>query len=59
VQPTLCRDEVPPLRELEPGHLVTCHWAEQIKAGEIQPKEIEAVFVEADGGARAWEPPPV
>ena len=59
VQPTRCRDEVPPLRELEPGHLVACHWAEKIKAGKIQPQEVEAVFVEAEGAARAWEPPPV
>ena len=34
----LCSDEVPPLRELEPGHVVACHWAEQIKAGEIKPQ---------------------
>jgi peptide/nickel transport system ATP-binding protein len=44
VQPTRCRDEVPPLRELSPGHTVACHWAEEIKAGRIQPKEVEAVF---------------
>ena len=35
-QPTLCADEEPALRELE-GHVVACHYAEQIKAGEIQP----------------------
>ena len=57
VQPTRCREDVPPLRELEPRHLVTCHWAEQIKAGESQPHEVEAVFVEAEG-VRGWEPPP-
>ena len=34
VQDTLCRDETPQLRELDPGHLVACHWAEQIKAGQ-------------------------
>jgi len=39
VQPERCRDEEPPLRELFPGHVVACHWAEKIKAGEIQPKE--------------------
>ncbi|HZO62847.1 MAG TPA: ABC transporter ATP-binding protein, partial [Gaiellaceae bacterium] len=45
VQPTRCRDEVPPLRPLDgSGHLVACHWAEKIKAGEIQPREREAVF---------------
>ena len=35
-QPTRCADEEPTLRELE-GHVVACHYAEQIKAGEIQP----------------------
>jgi peptide/nickel transport system ATP-binding protein len=56
VQPTRCRDEEPELRPLE-GHLVKCHWAEEIKAGEIQPQEREAVF-EAPPVAAAWEPPP-
>jgi peptide/nickel transport system ATP-binding protein len=58
VQPTRCRDEVPPLRTLSSGHTVACHWAEDIKAGKIEPKEVEAVF---DPGvlAPAWEPPPV
>ena len=32
VQPTRCSDEEPELRKLE-GHLVSCHFAEQIKAG--------------------------
>jgi peptide/nickel transport system ATP-binding protein len=44
VQPTRCRDEVPPLRELSSGHTVACHWAEDIKNGRLQPKEVEAVF---------------
>jgi peptide/nickel transport system ATP-binding protein len=44
VQPTRCRDEVPSLRELTPGHTVACHWAEDIRAGRLQPKEIEPVF---------------
>jgi peptide/nickel transport system ATP-binding protein len=59
VQPTRCREDVPELRELEPGHQVTCHWAEQIKAGEIKPHEVEAVFVEAESASHGWEPPPV
>jgi peptide/nickel transport system ATP-binding protein len=42
VQPTRCRDETPPLRELLPGHTVACHWAEDIRAGKIQPQEREA-----------------
>ena len=36
VQPTRCAEDEPELRELE-GHLVACHFAERIKAGEIQP----------------------
>jgi peptide/nickel transport system ATP-binding protein len=58
VQPTRCRDEVPPLRELEGDHRVACHWAERIRAGEIQPQEVEAVFEPAEA-IGVWEPPPV
>ncbi|HEX6701415.1 MAG TPA: ABC transporter ATP-binding protein [Gaiellaceae bacterium] len=58
VQPTRCRDEVPPLRRLETGHEVACHWAEEIKAGRIRPHAVEPVFdpgiVEPEPG-----PPPV
>jgi oligopeptide/dipeptide ABC transporter ATP-binding protein len=36
VQPTRCSDEEPGLRPLE-GHVVACHYAEDIKAGLIQP----------------------
>jgi peptide/nickel transport system ATP-binding protein len=56
VQPTKCRDDVPPLRETE-GHLVACHWAEQIKAGEIKPKRIEPVFEPAHGPQATFEAP--
>jgi peptide/nickel transport system ATP-binding protein len=58
VQPTRCREEVPVLRELSRGHTVACHWAEEIKSGRIQPKEIEPVF---DPGvvAPVEGPPPV
>jgi peptide/nickel transport system ATP-binding protein len=58
VQPTRCRDEVPELRELSSGHTVACHWAEDIKDGRIQPKEVEPVF---DPGVLApvEGPPPV
>ncbi len=58
VQPTRCRDEVPPLRKLSSGHTAACHWAEDIKEGKIEPKQQEAVF---DPGVLqpAWEPPPV
>jgi peptide/nickel transport system ATP-binding protein len=58
VQETLCRDETPPLRELAPGHVVACHWAEDIKAGKIQPREIEAVFERGPAVTGAYEPPP-
>jgi peptide/nickel transport system ATP-binding protein len=44
VQPTRCADEEPNLRELE-GHLVACHYAEEIKAGHISPKKREPVAV--------------
>ena len=56
MQPTRCRDEVPPLPTLH-GHEVACHWAEDIKAGKIQPKEQEAVL-EPGILEPAWEPPP-
>jgi peptide/nickel transport system ATP-binding protein len=58
MQPTRCQDEVPLLRELEPGHVVACHWAEQIKAGEIKPQEREAVMGAAPV-LHEYEPPPV
>jgi len=58
IQPTRCKDEVPELRRIGSGHLVACHWAEKIKAGEIQPQEREAVF--EPGVAETVElPPPV
>ncbi len=56
VQPTRCRDDEPELRPLE-GHLVKCHWAEEIKAGQIEPQEREAV-VEPGRAPAAYEPPP-
>jgi peptide/nickel transport system ATP-binding protein len=49
VQPTRCRDDVPPLRQLGSGHRVACHWAEEIKAGTVTPHAVEPVF----------EPPPL
>ena len=56
VQPTRCRDDVPPLRKIGPGHFAACHWAEQIKAGAIKPHEVEAVF-DAGLPLRVEEPP--
>ncbi len=58
VQPTRCRDDVPQLRPIGSGHLVACHWAEKIRAGEIQPQEREAVFEPPPAGA-VDVPPPV
>jgi peptide/nickel transport system ATP-binding protein len=56
VQPTRCRDETPPLREVE-GHLVACHWAERIKAGELQPQLVEPIFEPDRQRAQAAVPP--
>ncbi|WP_344127110.1 oligopeptide/dipeptide ABC transporter ATP-binding protein [Saccharopolyspora halophila] len=36
-QATRCGTERPVLRELAPGHRVACHYAEEIRDGEIQP----------------------
>jgi oligopeptide/dipeptide ABC transporter ATP-binding protein len=41
-QPTRCDEERPALRELRPGHLVACHWAEEIAAGTLTPQDPEA-----------------
>jgi peptide/nickel transport system ATP-binding protein len=58
VQPTRCRDEVPPLRTLATGHEVACHWAEAIREGKITPHERAPVF-EPGLQERPEEPPPV
>jgi peptide/nickel transport system ATP-binding protein len=55
VQPTRCRDEVPPLRRLASGHEVACHWADDIKEGRIKPHAVETVF---DPGLPEPEPEP-
>jgi len=57
VQPTRCRDEVPPLRPLASGHRVACHWAEDIKEGRLKPREREPVLEAPPQDAPA-EPPP-
>jgi peptide/nickel transport system ATP-binding protein len=44
VQPTRCTEDAPPLRAVD-GHMVACHWAEQIKAGELKPHTVEPVLV--------------
>jgi peptide/nickel transport system ATP-binding protein len=43
VQPKRCRDERPELRLLTTGHEVACHWAEDIKAGKLKPRDVEPV----------------
>jgi oligopeptide/dipeptide ABC transporter ATP-binding protein len=50
-QPTLCDTEVPELRVIEghPGHRVSCHWAESILAGRVEPADslvVEAAVAE-------------
>jgi len=42
-QETRCDDEVPVLRELAPAHLVSCHWAEEIRDGVLRPRSPEEV----------------
>ncbi|MFC5379661.1 oligopeptide/dipeptide ABC transporter ATP-binding protein [Aquipuribacter nitratireducens] len=42
VQPGRCTSERPGLREVAPGHRVACHYAEEIAAGTIRPKESTA-----------------
>lgn len=46
-QESRCDTERPELREIEPGHRVACHWAEEIEAGTIRP---HAVTPEAAAG---------
>jgi peptide/nickel transport system ATP-binding protein len=53
VQPTRCATEPPELRKLADGHVASCHWAEDIKEGRIQPKRLETVVERP-----LYEPPP-
>ncbi len=52
-QETRCDDEVPVLRELAPGHLVSCHWAEEIRDGVLAPKSPEEVAATQGVSVRA------
>ncbi len=60
-QETRCDDEVPVLRELtghsagphQPRHLVSCHWAEEIRDGVLQPKSAEEVAATQGVSVRA------
>ena len=58
VQETRCRTEVPELRKMEQGHVVACHWVEEIKAGKIEPHEVEPIMG-APPPVAVYEPPPV
>jgi peptide/nickel transport system ATP-binding protein len=58
VQPTLCKDEEPPLRRVASNHVVACHWAEDIRAGKIQPREITPELVQQVQAAASEPPPP-
>ena len=60
VQPTRCRDEEPLLRPID-GHLVACHFAEQVRAGKITPVERAPVFdasLDESHAPPEIEPPP-
>ncbi len=48
-QPERCHTEVPPLRELEPGRQVACHYAERILEGTISPRGIDLAETAAPG----------
>jgi peptide/nickel transport system ATP-binding protein len=44
VQPTRCTDVEPLLRKLSTGHVVACHYAEDIQAGRFEPKDRKPVL---------------
>jgi peptide/nickel transport system ATP-binding protein len=44
---------VPVLRELAPGRLVSCHWAEQIRDGLLHPRSAEEVAATMGVNVRA------
>jgi peptide/nickel transport system ATP-binding protein len=47
-----CDTERPVLREINPGHRVACHWAEDIRDGKIQAHEVKPELVEME-----WDSP--
>jgi peptide/nickel transport system ATP-binding protein len=55
IQETRCAEEEPLLRPLD-GHLVACHFAEDVKAGRIKPRERAATF-EPGPQPTPYEPP--
>ena len=46
-----CDSERPELRELEPGHRVACHYAEEIRDGRIAAHEVAVELVHSRAGA--------
>jgi peptide/nickel transport system ATP-binding protein len=49
-QPQRCADERPELREWRPGHLVACHWVDEVADGRIRPHEVDTELVRPDAG---------
>ena len=47
-QETRCGTERPRLREIGAGHRVACHYAEDIRAGRIEPHEVRPELVETE-----------
>jgi len=43
-QPTRCDDERPELAEAVPGHMVACHYVQEIMTGQITPQEPEQML---------------
>jgi peptide/nickel transport system ATP-binding protein len=58
-QETRCDDEVPVLRELAPGRLVSCHWAEEIRDGVLHPKSADEVAATQGVAVRATGAEPI
>lgn len=44
-QPQRCADKRPALREARTGHLVACHWVDEIADGRIRPHEVDPELV--------------
>jgi peptide/nickel transport system ATP-binding protein len=55
VQPTRCADEEPLLRPIE-GHMVACHYVEEIRAGSIAPVERTPILDASADEARVAAP---
>jgi peptide/nickel transport system ATP-binding protein len=50
-QETRCDTERPALREVLPGHMVACHWAEEIRDGRIRAHDVAVELIRPDGRA--------